>query len=96
MTKLYELTVLLPGSSTAEDIKSAGNVIGKLVAAHQGKVEKEESWGKKFLAYTIKKQKEAFYLYFEVTLPASEAQAFERDIRLTENIIRSLFVIAGE
>src|SRR5258706_10780237 len=93
MTKLYELMVLIPGSSTADDVKATTGAITKLVAAKKGKVEKEESLGKKFLAYKIKKQTEAFYLYFEVSLDTSEAQAFERDVRLMENIIRSLFVI---
>lgn len=94
MTKLYELTVLLPGSSTAEDVKAASAAITKLVTSKKGKVEKEESWGKKFLAYAIKKQTEAFYLYFEVSLEASEAQAFERDVRLMDNVLRSLVVIS--
>lgn len=93
MTKLYELTVLLSGSSSADDIKAASAAIGKLVTSRKGKVEKEESWGKKFLAYAITKQSEAFYLYFELSLDASEAQAFERDIRLMEGVIRSLLVI---
>ena len=93
MTKLYELTVLLSGNSTAEDLKAASAAIGKLVTSKKGKVEKEESWGKKFLAYAIAKKTEAFYLYFELSLEASEAQAFERDIRLMDTIMRSLFVI---
>lgn len=93
MTKLYELTVLLSGSSTADEVKAASNAIGKMVSARKGKVEKEESWGKKFLAYSIKKQKEAFYLFFEISLPAQEAQGLERDVRLMDTVIRSLFVI---
>lgn len=93
MNKLYELTVLLPGTSTVEDVKAASTAVGKLVASHKGKVEKEESWGKKFLSYAIKKQKEAFYLFFEVSVPTSEAQALERDVRLMDTVIRSLFVI---
>ncbi len=93
MNKLYELTVLLSGESTADEVKAASNAIGKLVATRKGKVEKEESWGKKFLAYAIRKQKEAFYLFFEVNLPASEAQGLERDVRLMDTVIRSLFVI---
>ncbi len=94
MKKLYELTVLVPGSSTAEDIKAIGTQITKQVDSRGGKIEKEESWGKKFLAYAIKKQKEAFYLHYEISLNTSEAQAFERDIRLMDSVIRSLFVIS--
>lgn len=91
--KLYELTVLLSGNSTAEDLKAASAAINKLVTSRKGKIDKEESWGKKFLAYAINKQSEAFYLYFELSMSPSEAQAFERDIRLMEGVIRSLLVI---
>lgn len=93
MNKLYELTVLLPAESTADEVKAASAAIGKLVTSRKGKVEKEESWGKRSLAYSIKKNREAFYLFFEVALPALEAQGFERDVRLMDNVIRSLFVI---
>lgn len=93
MNKLYELTVLIPGDSTADQVKAATTAIGKLVTSHKGKVEKEESWGKKFLAYAIKKNKEAFYLFWVVNLPASEAQGFERDVRLMDQVIRSLVLV---
>lgn len=93
MKKLYELTVLLSGKSSADDIKAASANINKLATSRKGKLEKEESWGKKFLAYAIGKQTEAFYLYFELSLDSAEAQAFERDIRLMEGVIRSLLVI---
>lgn len=93
MNKLYELTVLLSGESTADEIKVASTAVGKLITAHKGKIEKEESWGKKYMAYAIKKQKEAYYLFWEVNLPASEAQGLERDVRLMDTVIRSLFVI---
>src|SRR5258708_3055496 len=93
MTKLYELTVLLPGSASAEDVKALGIAITKLAVAKKGKIEKEENWGKKFLAYAIKKQTEAFYLYFEVSLDAAEVTGFERDVRLMDSVIRSLLVI---
>lgn len=92
MRKLYELTVLISGSSSADDVKATSTLINKLVSSHAGKVTKEESWGKKYLAYKIAKQPDAFYLYFEVELEASQAQGFERDVRLTQGIIRSLFV----
>lgn len=96
MNKTYELTVLLPGSLTPEEVKATLTALKKAVAARQGTVEKEESWGKKTLAYLIKKQTDAQYFYFEVTLPTSTAQEFERDVRLTDHVLRELFVIKGE
>ena len=39
----------------------------KLIAANGGTIEKEDRWGKKRLAYEIKKETEGFYVLFYTT-----------------------------
>jgi small subunit ribosomal protein S6 len=93
MTKTYELTVLVSPSFTLDEVKAVSTSITKLAVAKNGKVLKEENWGKKFLAYKLKKETEAVYLYFELSLDTSVAQAFEHEILLMDTVMRSLFVI---
>jgi small subunit ribosomal protein S6 len=93
MTKQYELVVLLAPSSTPDEVKAVTTAIRKAATARKGSVDREENWGKKFLAYPIKKQTEAMYILYDVTLDTLEAQAFERDVRLMDQVLRSLFVI---
>lgn len=93
MVKLYELMMLISGDSTPDQVKTAISAVEKLVKAKNGKVESHESLGKKPMAYMIKKQTDAIYLLFTISLDTSAAQGLERDIRLMDTVIRSLFLI---
>ncbi|HSW90156.1 MAG TPA: 30S ribosomal protein S6 [Patescibacteria group bacterium] len=93
MVKQYELMMLISGGSTPEQVKTAVAAVEKLAKAKDGKVDSHESLGKKPMAYMIKKQTDAIYLLFTVSLDTLTAQSFERDIRLMDNVLRSLFLI---
>lgn len=96
MTKHYELVVLLAPSSTPDEVKAASSAIRKAATTRKGSVDREESWGKKQTAYKLSKENEAFYILYEVTLDTDQAQAFERDVRLMDQVVRSLFVVAED
>lgn len=51
----YELTLLLKNEEDLEEVK-------KIVSSFNGKIEKEEKWGERLLAYPIKKKKKPFIL----------------------------------
>ena len=62
-----------------EQLKSLGAEVGKL-----------DNWGKRRLAYEIRKQREGTYAVFEVSAEPSTVKEFERQLRLNENILRFL------
>jgi len=94
--RTYELTVLVPTSLSAEEVKTISGNIGKLITSKKGSILKDEPWGKKSLAYSIKKQAEANFLYYDISLDADQAQALEREVRLMDTVIRVLFVLKEE
>lgn len=96
MVKLYELMVLLPSSFNQDQIKASIQAIEKLATAKKGKVESSESLGKRQLAYQINKQTDAYYVVCTISLDTAVAQSFERDIRLLDNVLRSLFLVKTE
>lgn len=96
MVRKYELMVLLSGQSTQEDVKSFVTHIEKLVAAKKGAVESTEMLGRRTLAFAVKKQKEGYYVLFRITIDGAVAQDFDRDIRLTESVLRHLFIVYDE
>lgn len=67
-------------------------VISKLVAEAKGKITKQDGWGKKVLAYPIKKFDEGVYYYLELSVPASEIGRIERRIKVEDGVIRYLVV----
>lgn len=57
-----------------------------------GKITYEENWGKRKLAYEIKKSDVGIYVLWYFEAPKNSLSKIERDIRLTEEIIRYMLL----
>ncbi|OGY10965.1 MAG: 30S ribosomal protein S6 [Candidatus Blackburnbacteria bacterium RIFCSPHIGHO2_12_FULL_41_13b] len=88
----YELTIVLTGSMPEPKQKAVLDKIKKAVADSGGKVDKEDSWGKKQLAYPIKHEKEGYYFFFELMLPPDHANGIKRLIENDEQVARHLLI----
>jgi small subunit ribosomal protein S6 len=66
--------------------------IEKLVDAASGKIIKRDNWGKKRLAYPIRKQQFAVYVYFEISLEPEKVRQLEGQLLITEEVMRFLIV----
>lgn len=89
--KPYELVVLLHPDLEI-DVDTPISKIEALIDAGGGKVTKRDNWGKKRLAYPVKKQQFGIYVYFEVDLPPQKVRDLERQLLITEEAIRFLLV----
>jgi small subunit ribosomal protein S6 len=58
-----------------------------------GTVDKVEVWGRKHLAYTIRKQKEGQYVLFNVTLPSAATAILDQNLRFLEAVIRYMLTV---
>lgn len=88
----YELTVVLDGKATPAKTKAFKEKIAKLVELFKGKVVKTDDWGKKDLAYKIKKSDTGYYLYWELELGSSMAKKLGEKLRVEEEILRQLLL----
>ena len=70
-----------------EKVKGWGDAAG-------GKVEKVDRWGKRRLAYSIRKRNDGYYVFLQASLPNQAGSAIERDLRLNEQILR--FIITQQ
>lgn len=87
---VYELTCVFQ-----PEIKEEKKLIRQIedwIKALGGKVRKREEWGKKELAYKIRKFGEGFYLFWELEADPSKIGEIFPKIKLEENIIRHLLV----
>lgn len=94
---LYELAVLVDPRLSEEDVASLSDAFKELATELGSDVKKEESWGKKRLAYPIQKLTEARYLFY--TLEAESANPFpvlEQRLQQNEKILRYLTVRLDE
>ena len=93
--KEYELTVLIhPDLET--DLDKALGKVKSLVTDNGGEIIKEDNWGKTKLAYQIKREDFAIYVYFEVNLPADAPLKISNTLNITDEVLRYLLLKADD
>ncbi len=91
----YELTVLIHPDLEA-DLEKPLIVLRDLIKSAGGSIKKEDNWGKKRLAYRIKKQDFAIYVCFELELPADAPLKISNTLNISDNTLRYLLVKTDE
>ena len=98
-TNIYELTYLVSGGYTDGEVKKVQEEILALVEKYKGEVISETVWGKKPLAYSIRKAgktyDEAYYVHLRLNLATEKAPEFEKGVYLNNDIIRHLMVVGS-
>lgn len=89
----YELTYLISDNVPESELNKVTGKVGGYITGLDGKILKEEIWGRRKLAYPIKKQEFATYVTVNFNLPAEKAHEFERNIILTSKIVRHLLIV---
>lgn len=89
----YELTYLISDNVPEAELNKVTGKVGGYIRDLKGKILKEETWGRRKLAYPIKKMEFATYVTVNFDLPAENATEFERNIFLTGKIIRHLMIV---
>jgi len=93
--KEYELTVLIHPDLEV-DLEAPLNKIRGIITSNGGEIVSEDNWGKKRLAYRIKKEDFAVYVYFDVKLPAPSLKKISSVLNITDEILRYLLVTVDE
>lgn len=92
MQNTYELVVLLHPDLEI-DVEAPISKLEGLISANGGHVNKRDNWGKKRLAYKVRGQEFAIYVYFEVALAPGKVRELENQILITEEVLRHLLVV---
>lgn len=79
-----------------EAINAVVDKFSKLIVANGGTVDKEERWGKKHLAYDIKKESEGYYVLFNVTGEPACMKECDRVMKITDEILKHMIVRVDE
>ena len=86
----YEVLVIVDPRPADEEVAALLTQLGEQVKTLGAEVVKMENWGKRRLAYDIRKQREGTYAVFEVSAEPAMVKEFERQLRLNENVLRFL------
>ena len=88
----YELTVIVSPELTDEKLEARLQNISQFVTGRGGVVESADRWGKKKLAYPLKRFNEGTYVLYHLKMPAGASRELEANLNITEDVLRHLMV----
>ncbi|HSW99800.1 MAG TPA: 30S ribosomal protein S6 [Patescibacteria group bacterium] len=87
----YEIAVLYHPDLEI-DLEKATSRVEKIFADNKGKVTNADNWGKRKLAYPIKKNESAVYVIYTVEFPGEAIRKVESTLNITDEVIRFLII----
>ena len=91
-TKIYESIIIINATLEDAQIETEIEKIKDFITKNNGEIRALEKWGRRRLAYAIKKKNNGFYVLYEFKAPGDLIAKLERQYLLNENIIRFLTV----
>ena len=89
MQNQYEIAVLYHPDLEI-DLEKATSRVEKIFTDNGGTIKNTDNWGKRKLAYPIKKNEHAVYVFYTVELPGASVRKIESTLNITDEVIRFL------
>jgi small subunit ribosomal protein S6 len=89
---LYEHLLIARQDISAQQVDALAQHLKTIVEGEGGKVEKQEYWGLRGLAYRIKKNRKGHYVLLNLNAPAKAVQELERQLKINEDVLRFMSV----
>ena len=90
--RTYESVAIINASLEDEQVESTISRLQETITTHGGELIEVDKWGRKRLAYPIKKAKSGYYVVFRFNATTDLVATLERNYRLDENVIRYLTI----
>ncbi len=92
----YELVVILTPELAEEDMPAAIDRLSASVSNRGGEVVEVNPWGRRKLAYPIRKHLEGNYVLTKIKLDPSRTVELEAGLHMSEEVLRHLLVRLGD
>ena len=89
----YELVCLIQPDLDETAFNAVVDRVKGWVTETGGNVDKVDMWGKRRLAYEIKKQRDSNYVLFDLSMAPATTSALEQNLRYTETIMRHMLTL---
>jgi small subunit ribosomal protein S6 len=90
LMRKYELVCIVQPELDETAFKGVVDRVSGWVTDAGGSVDKVDIWGRRRLAYQIRKQREGQYVLMNVTLDPKSTSELERNIRYLETVLRHM------
>ena len=91
----YELMVILDPETEERTVDKTMDKFLTVVKNDGGTVENVDIWGRRRLAYDIKKKSEGIYVVVNMTTEPATAKELDRQLNLNESVLRTKLLRPG-
>ena len=91
----YELMVILDPETEERTVDTSLEKFLKVITKDGGTVDNVDIWGRRRLAYEIKKRAEGIYAVVNFTCEPATAKELDRQLNLSESIMRTKLLRPG-
>ncbi len=91
----YELVCLIQPDLDEATLNALIERVQGWVSESGGSVDKVDNWGKRRLAFSIRKQRDSNYVIFNVSLQPTATAALEQNLRYTETVMRHMLTLVA-
>lgn len=88
----YELLFIVPNKFTEDEAREIAKKTKDAIIKSEGKITHSEDWGKKKLAYPIGGNNHGYYSLFEFDLAAEHLAEIDKNLRLSNEVLRHQIV----
>lgn len=88
----YELVFIVHPEMDETAVNGVIDRVKGWITEAGGTIEKVDIWGRRRLAYEIRKQREGTYVLVKSQMPASYTTELERNLRFQESVLRFLVI----
>ncbi len=92
----YELTFIIPSDIADDAVTGVVQTVQGWIEAGAGKVTDVNNWGRRHLMYPIRDYNEGTYVLFKAELESPAIAELERNLKLSQQVIRYLLIRIGE
>ncbi len=90
----YETIYILKPNTQNDGVAEVNRRVREIVESRGGKVLAVDNWGKRRLAYEVKKELRGIYLYWKYLANPDVVVEFERNMRMLDEVIRYMTVLS--
>ena len=88
----YEIVTIVDPQIADEDVPKTSDKINEFITSRGGAVARVQRWGRRRLAYPIKRQVEAHYLLTTFELDPQHSSELEADLVLAQEVLKHMVV----
>ena len=92
----YELMVVLTPDLDDEGVTATTERVTSMVTSRGGEIVEVQPWGRRRLAYPIRKFRDGHYAVARLRLDPEAAEPLDRSLRLAEPVLRHMLVRLDE